>query len=192
MKKKITLRIFFLTIVFFFLLLIFFKLQNKKTYIEKEKKIEVVEEKIENSNIIKDVSYTSKDSKGNEYRLEAAEGIIDQKESNYILLTTVKGVIDSRDYNLIEIFSDFGKYNINNYDTIFSKNVIITYLDNEIKGDYLDFSWDRNLMTISKNVSLKNKKSSLKTDVIEVNLDTKDVKIYMYEENKKVNIKSLN
>ena len=192
MKKKIILRIFFLTIVFFFLLLIFFKLQNKKTYIEKEKKIEVVEEKIENSNIIKDVSYTSKDSKGNEYRLEAAEGIIDQKESNYILLTTVKGVIDSRDYNLIEIFSDFGKYNINNYDTIFSKNVIITYLDNEIKGDYLDFSWDRNLMTISKNVSLKNKKSSLKTDVIEVNLDTKDVKIYMYEENKKVNIKSLN
>ena len=192
MKKKIILRIFFLTIVFFFLLLIFFKLQNKKTYIEKEKKIEVVEEKIENSNIIKDVSYTSKDSKGNEYRLEAAEGIIDQKESNYILLTTVKGVIDSRDYNLIEIFSDFGKYNINNYDTIFSKNVIITYLDNEIKGDYLDFSWDKNLMTISKNVSLKNKKSSLKTDVIEVNLDTKDVKIYMYEENKKVNIKSLN
>ena len=192
MKKKIILRIFFLTIVFFFLLLIFFKLQNKKTYIEKEKKIEVVEEKIENSNIIKDVSYTSKDSKGNEYRLEAAEGIIDQKESNYILLTTVKGVIDSRDYNLIEIFSDFGKYNINNYDTIFSKNVIITYLDNEIKGDYLDFSWDKNLMTISKNVSLKNKKNSLKTDVIEVNLDTKDVKIYMYEENKKVNIKSLN
>ena len=192
MKKKIILRIFFLFIVFFFLLLIFFKLQNKKTYIEKEKKIEVVEEKIENSNIIKDVSYTSKDSKGNEYRLEAAEGIIDQKESNYILLTTVKGVIDSRDYNLIEIFSDFGKYNINNYDTIFSKNVIITYLDNEIKGDYLDFSWDKNLMTISKNVSLKNKKNSLKTDVIEVNLDTKDVKIYMYEENKKVNIKSLN
>jgi len=96
------------------------------------------------------------------------------------------------DYNLIEISSDFGKYNINNYDTIFSENVIITYLDNTIKGGYLDFSWDKNLMIISKNVILKNDKSSLKTDVIEMDIRTKNVKIFMYEENKKVNIKTLN
>ena len=30
------------------------------------------------------------------------------------------------------ITSDFGKYNIKNFDTIFSKNVIIKYLDNKI------------------------------------------------------------
>ena len=77
--------------------------------------------------------------RGNEYKLEASEGVIDQKENNYIFLTSVKGVISLIDYNLIEIYSDFGKYNINNYDTIFSKNVIITYLDNKIKGEYLRF-----------------------------------------------------
>ena len=88
--------------------------------------------------------------------------------------------------------SDSGKYNINNYDTIFSKNVIITYLDNTIKGEYLDFSWEKNLMTISENVFLKNSKSSLNADVIELNMGTKDVKIFMYEENKKINIKSIN
>ena len=54
--------------------------------------------------------------------------------------------------NNIYIVSDFGKYNINNYDTIFSKNVIITYLDNKITGDYVDFSMARNSMIISKNV----------------------------------------
>ena len=123
--------------------------------------------------------------------LEASEGVIDQKENNYIFLTSVKGAISLIDYNLIEISSDFGKYNINNYDTIFSKNVIITYLDNTIKGEYLDFSWDKNLMIISKNVILENDKSSLKTDVIEVDIRTKNVKIFMYEENKKVNIKTL-
>ena len=125
-------------------------------------------------------------------RLEAAEGIIDQKENNYIFLTKVKGVISLVNYNLIEISSDFGKYNINNYDTIFSRNVIIVYLDYKIKGDYLDFSWDRNLMIISKNVTLENDKSSLKADVIELNIKTKDVKIFMYEDKKKVNIKSKN
>ena len=47
-------------------------------------------------------------------------------------------------------------------------------------------------MIISKNVSLKNDKSSLKADVIEINIETKDIKVFMYEENKKVNIKSFN
>ena len=47
-------------------------------------------------------------------------------------------------------------------------------------------------MTISENVFLKNSKSSLNADVIELNMKTKDVKIFMYEENKKINIKSLN
>ena len=93
---------------------------------------------------------------------------------------------------MIAISSDFGKYNINNYDTIFSKNVIITYLNNEITGDYLDFSWDKNLMIISKKVSFKNEKNSLEADVIEVNIKTRDVKIFMYEENKKINIQSIN
>ena len=93
---------------------------------------------------------------------------------------------------MIEISSDFGKYNINNYDTIFSKNVIITYLENKITGGYLDFSWDKNLMIISKNVILENKNNTLKADVIELNIKSRDIKIFMYEENKKVNIKSQN
>ena len=190
MKKKITLRIFFSTIIFFFLLFFFFKSNNNDTIIKEEDKS--TEEKVDSSNLIKDVKYISKDSKGNEYKLEATEGVINQEENNYIFLTSVKGVINLIDYNIIEITSDFGEYNINNYDTIFSENVIITYLDNTIKGENLDFSWDRNLMIISKNVILENDKSSLKTDVIEVDIRTKNIKIFMYEENKKVNIKTLN
>ena len=54
--------------------------------------------------------------------------------------------------NNIYITSDYGKYNSNNFDTIFSKNVIITYLDNKITGDYLDFSINRNSMTVSRDV----------------------------------------
>ena len=148
--------------------------------------------KIESSNIIEDVSYSAKDTKGNEYFLKASEGTIDQNDSNYIFLKSVNALINLKNYNLVEISSDFGKYNINNYDTIFSKNIIITYLDNKITGDYLDFSWEKNLMIISRDVILKNNKSSLQADVIEVNIETRDIKIFMYEENKKVNIKSLN
>ena len=158
----------------------------------KKKKIELIEEKIESANIIQDVSYSAKDTKGNEYFLKASEGTIDQNQSNFIFLKSVKGVINLRDYELIEISSNFGKYNINNYDTIFSKNVVISYLDNKIKGDYLDFSLDKKLMIVSKDVTIKNNKNSLSADVIEVNIETKDLKIFMYEEDKKVNFKRIN
>ena len=150
------------------------------------------EEDIVSSNIIEDVSYSAKDTKGNEYFVKASEGTIDQNESNFIFLKSVNSIINLKNYKLIEISSDFGKYNINNYDTIFSKNVFITYLDNKIKGDYLDFSWDKNLMIISRNVTLENDKSFLQADVIEVDIKTKDIKVFMYEEDKKVNIKSVN
>ena len=45
---------------------------------------------------------------------------------------------------------------------------------------------------ISKNVIYTNLKNILKGDVIEIDIRTKDALIFMYEENKKINIKSKN
>ena len=151
MKKKIFLSISLIILFFFFLIFLYLTSDNEKNLVDKKEKMEFLEkndiktdnEKIESSNIIEDVSYSAKDTKGNEYFLKAGEGIIDQNESKYIFLKSVKATINLKDYKLIEISSDFGKYNINNYDTIFSKNVIITYLENKITGDYLDFSWEK-------------------------------------------------
>ena len=190
MKKSFFLRISFIISILILLLSIIFNLNQNKNEIIKEKK-EIVQEQVENSNVIKDVEYKSKDSSDNEYILRASKGIIDQNNSNIIYLTTIDAIIKLRDYNTIDISSNFGKYNIDNFDTIFSKNVIIEYLDNIIIGEYLEFSLSKNLMTISRNVVFKNDKSSLKADVIEVDIKTKDIKISMYEENKKINIKSL-
>ncbi len=198
MRKKILLGTLCIILFFSFFTFFYYKSNKNKNLIEKKKiesiekeKNEIIESRIESSNIIEDVSYSAKDTKGNEYFLKASEGTIDQNESNYIFLKSVRGIINLKKYELIEILSDFGKYNVNNYDTIFSKNVIIKYLDNRITGDYLDFSWDENLMIISRDVTLKNNRSSLQADVIEVNIKTNDIKIFMYEENKKVKIKSI-
>ena len=199
MKKKIFLGISFIIVIFSIVYFFYSKSGYKKNLLKMEKveliekkKIELIEEKIESANIIQDVSYSAKDTKGNEYLLKASEGTIDQNQSNFIFLKSVKGVINLKDYELIEISSNFGKYNINNYDTIFSKNVVISYLDNKIKGDYLDFSLDKKLMIVSKDVTIKNNKNSLSADVIEVNIETKDLKIFMYEEDKKINFKRMN
>ena len=191
MQKRLILRVSVIITILILLLLIILSLNQGNKELTEEKK-ETIKENIEKSNVLKDVEYNSKDSSGNVYILKASEGIIDQNNTNIIYLTSIKAIIELEGYNSIDISSNFGKYSIDNFDTIFSKNVIIKYLDNIIMGEYLEFSLNKNLMTISRNVILKNNKSSLKADVIEVDIKTKDIKISMYEENKKINIESTN
>ncbi len=191
MQKSLILRVSIITTILILLILIIFSFNQGNKELTEEKK-ETIQENIEKSNIIKDVEYRSKDSSGNVYILKASEGVIDQDNTKIIYLTSIKAIIELKDYNSIDISSNFGKYSIDNFDTIFSKNVRVKYLDNIIMGEYLEFSLNKNLMTISRNVIFKNNKSSLKADVIEVDIKTKDIKISMYEENKKINIKSTN
>ncbi len=164
----------------------------KKDSSQKDATSQQSEETIYSSNIIKDVYYSSKDSKGNEYIIRAKQGEIDYSNSNYIYLTEVKAFIKLQDSNIVKINSDYGKYNTENYDTIFSKNVLIKYLQNKITGEYLDFSLEKNRMIISREVVYTNFENILKADVVEMDLETKNTKIFMYEQNKKVNIKNKN
>ena len=187
--KKVSISVFILLI---FITLSFFYLKSsKKNNIEKTQP-ETFEENSFTSNIIQEVNYTSKDSKGNEYVINAETGEIDINNSDVIYLTNVEAIINLKNSEKIYIQSDYGRYNSKNFDTIFSKNVIIEYLDHEIKGEYLDFSLQRNLMVISRNIVYTSFENILKADVLEMNIQTKDTIIYMYEEDKKVNIKSKN
>ena len=69
---------------------------------------------------------------------------------------------------------------------------MINYLNNKITGEYLDFSLERNSMLISRKVVYTNLENILKADVVVIDIQTKDTKIFMLENNKKVNIKSKN
>ena len=182
------LRISFLILIAFILIILSYQKIFKKDEIIVSQTTLEEEENTYNSNIIKDVKYSSKDVKGNEYVITASEGEIDFSNSDIIFLTDVYAKIVLKNSNVIIISSSYGKYNSNNLDTIFSKNVIINYPNNKITGEYLDFSPKRN----SKNIVYTNLKNILKADVIEIDLKTKDTKIYMYENNKKVKIQSRN
>ena len=92
----------------------------------------------------------------------------------------------------INITSNYGRYNNTNFDTIFSKNVKVNYLENQITGEYLDFSMQRNSLIISRNVEYTNIENILNADVVEIDVETKDTKIFMYANDKKVNIRSKN
>ena len=186
MNKKL-IAIFVIIFILIILSLSLFKKDNKKNLPKDDK---IPEKSSYSSNIIENVKYSSSNADGNEYIITALEGEIDLKNNNIIYLTKVKATIKLNNLKKVFISSDFGKYDINNFDTIFSENIIIDYLDNEIRGEYLDFSINRNSLIISQNVIYSDNSSTLKTDVVEMNIKTKDIKFFMYNRDKKITLES--
>ena len=196
MKNKIF-KIFF---IFFFpviLLTGYFKFIKDNTSVDNNKLNEAtniaIEDDSNNSNIIKNIKHVSKDLKGNEYIVEALEGEINLSNTDIMYLKDVTATIKIKDdRDIVLITSNFAQYNIESYDTIFSENVIVNYSVNKMTGEYLDFSLINNLLTISENVIYTNNENILKADIAEMNIKSKDTKIFMFENYKKINIQSKN
>ena len=199
MTKK---RIFFL--ISLILLIIFFFYLNLKEPNNKKIKLENNLNDISNKNnsesylnssslnIIENVIYSSIDNSGNEFLIKSKIGKIDISDSNVIFLTDVIAIINLTSSKKITIESKFGKYNSSSFDTTFSENVTINYLDNNIIGDKLDYYFKKNLMIISGNIIYKNLDNSLKADLIELNTKTRNINISMYDKKNKINIKNVN
>ena len=150
----------------------------------------IIEKVDENQNsdstYINDINYVSKDVRGNKYQITAKLAEIKIENSNVMFLTDVIAFIFIKNKDTVKITSNFGKYNTINYDTIFSENVIVVYPGHKITGEYLDFSFLTNLGIFTTNVIYKGEKTNLFADKIEMNLTTKDTKIFMNDIGEKV------
>ena len=93
-----------ISVSFFFIYSSFFK--EEKKY--QNSSLEIEENNLTNSNIIKDIKYSSKDLKGNEYVILADEGEIDLVNSD-IIFKNVKAYINLIENNeMITVISKFG------------------------------------------------------------------------------------
>ena len=138
------------------------------------------------SNFIKNIDYISSDANGNKYQITAEFAEIDKNLTDIMFLKNVFAYIYSKNSDVIKITSEFGKYNTINYDTIFSIDVKIYYNNQFATGEYLDFSLINNLATMSDNVMYFHGKTELKADMVEIDINTKESKIFMNEISKKV------
>ena len=144
------------------------------------------EEQSSDSTYINDINYTSTDLRGNKYQITAKLAEIKIENSDVMFLTDVIAFIFIRNKDTVKITSNYGKYNTINYDTFFSENVIVVYPGHKITGEYLDFSFLTNLGIFTTNVIYTGEKTNLFADRIEMDLTTKDTKIFMNDTGKKV------
>ena len=140
------------------------------------------------NNLIKNLSYFSKDNLGNEYIIESKYSELNLDNVDIIRMKEVSAKIIMVNSEPIYITSNFAKYNNENYETTFTDNVIIVYLDNKIRCEKFYISIENNLANVTDNVIYENSKGKLIADTIEIDLITKNSKIFMIDKNKKVMI----
>tara|TARA_Y100000590_G_scaffold398269_1_gene480549 strand:- start:379 stop:1023 length:645 start_codon:yes stop_codon:yes gene_type:complete len=152
-----------------------------------EKKANALDDVEENeTSLIKNLKYISKDAIGNEYVIESKFSEISQSNDDIINMRQVNAEIIMVNSEPIFITSDFAIYNNENYETIFSGNVVINHIDNKITCENFSISIENNLAYVSENVIFENSKGKLIADTIEIDLITKNSKIFMNDKNKKV------
>ena len=188
MNRKSALQALMVFLIILISLLFYLKYFNKNS-IDLIKNVEGEKVNINinsSSNYIDEINYTSSDAKGNQYQITAEQAEIDIDNPDVMFLENVVAYVFLKDSDIVKITSDFGKYNSKNSDTIFSKNVIVIYTDHEITGEYLDYSFVNNIGTISTDVVYTGDKTVLLADRVEMNITTKDTKIFMNDDTKKV------
>jgi len=194
MQKKTLLQLTLLLFVFA-IILIFYKSyfgnvsENKiGNIIKKDLNKETVKKGI---NQIDKVSYTTQDLEGNSYSVKSEFGEFDQNKPDIILLTNVVATILTKNSEPITIYSKKSLYNNLNYNTNFYDEVQIIYKDHKFFSNNFDLIFNEKTGTIYNKVIYKNLNTMLYADKIDIDLISKDSKIFMFDKSKKVKIKNL-
>ena len=140
------------------------------------------------SNLIKNISYVSTDNMGNEFKINSEIGEITNDNPDMVFMTNVEAIINLINSDPITIKSNYAKYNKINYDTNFKENVLLNYQAHRITSQNLDLSFENNLATIYNKIVYDNNNTKLSADILEIDLITKNSKIFMDNEYKKIKI----
>jgi hypothetical protein len=179
MKKIIQL------ILFFFLIII--SLIFYKVYFSKIEKVQINKDLFENqllkqseNNLIKNLKYEVRLDRDNQYIVNSELSEITYvNDVEIVNMQKVIAIFTDKTNIPITIISDEAVYDSSNYNTNFSKNVRIDYLDNLIFSDKMELDFINNEILIFENVKYDGLQGIIKADNIKIDLITKKIKIYM-------------
>ena len=192
MYKKILIQFLLLITIFIIIFSTFFLYFNKKKNF-KTSNLPIIKEKEsliddETGTLIKDINYSFSDSSGNYYELLSEVGKVDINNSDKIFMTDVVATIYLVDSSPIKITSKYANYNKINHETSFFENVKVTHLIHKATSENLDISFNDNLASMYNNIVYNKPGTNLKADRLEIDLITKNSKIFMDNKTEKIKI----
>ena len=177
--------------IFFFR---FYFIKEKTLAISKN--IEIIDEKKildeKKSNLIYNIEYVSEFKNGSFYVISSEYGELIYDQPDIIKMKKVTAIINTDNSNPIRIYADNATYNNANHNTQFYENVLMNYNEHSTNSDNLDLIFGTNLATLSNNIIYRNLDTKLLADKMEINLVTKNSKIFMNNNSKTVKIVSIN
>ena len=187
MDKKLVFQLLLILFLIAFIaaFILYFSEKNKKTNIS-DIKIEKTNPDMNDQNLLKNIQYNYNDNKGNTYEIIAESGKIKLENSDLIYMTNVTAYINLSNHETITITSDYANFNNKSYQTKFIENVLIIQENQQITSEELYFSLEDNIILISKEVTFNKPGFNLKADKVEIDLITKNSKIFMDDKNKKI------
>ena len=188
-KRYIQLFLIFLLILISFF---FYEKYFHKDHIDEKQEKGGKEILIENeNNLIKNLRYDVKFDNNRQYSITAELSEIFYRDNiEFVRMQTVFAKFVDEENVSIVIVSDNAIYNNSNYNTKFSNNVNITYLDNEITSQNLDLNFEENVVTIYNGVIFEGLQGLLKADNVTIDLITKEINVFMNDSKNKVKIQS--
>jgi uncharacterized protein YxeA len=141
---------------------------------------------------IKEILYESYDNEGNKFTIKSKSGTFDEKKMDEINMINVEAKIDLANGTFIRLVSDTAKYNSSNSNTKFIKNVRLGYLGHKINSDNIDVIFTESKIEAYNNLIYRNSDIKLSADKVELDLITKNTKIFMFDNSKVKIIKEYN
>lgn len=154
---------------------------DSKEILKGQNNINENREGLTEGNIIKEILYESQDSNGNIYTIKSDSGKISKTNENEILMTNVTALIKFKDSTFINLQSKKAKYNSLNSNTNFFDDVGLKYLNHKINSENIDILFTDNKLTAYNNLVYRNTDINLKADKVELDLITKNSKIFMFD-----------
>ena len=181
MRKEILIQIFLVTLVLVILIFIYqkyFKTELNNSAIINEEEI------IKTENNLINIEYESIDREGRRYIITAETGNFKKENSELIFMTNVNAKIFLLDGSVIYVSSLNAEYNTQVYNTKFYNDVNMKFLEHHIFCENLNIFFDKNLIEAFNNLNYKNLDIIMLADKIEIDLLTKNSKIYNFNDNK--------
>jgi len=132
-------------------------------------------------NTVKKIIYESFDDNGNNYIINSDSGTFSDNNKEEILMTNVKATITLKNGKNITLKSKNAKYNTQNSNTNFFYNVELNYLNHRINSDNIDILFTDSKLEAFNNLVYRNSDINLIADKVELDLLTKDTKIFMFD-----------
>tara|TARA_B100000795_G_scaffold216001_1_gene169864 strand:- start:244 stop:834 length:591 start_codon:yes stop_codon:yes gene_type:complete len=194
-KKTVIQALFFLIIISLCLFLFKSYFDNKKIKTQSSKSLIQDVNKLadeDKPNLMHKIKYTSKEILGDIYIVDAEEGYIKSDDLETIIMKGVSAKIKIKNSSSIIVLADHAIYNKDTYNTNFYENIIMTYENSIINCDKFDLDFDKKIAILSDNIIYKNLNTKMIADKIELNLITKELKIFMNDKKKKVKLIKIN